>query len=217
MGLKQITVRLPRQLAGQLEELAHLEGRSVAEEVRTLLEDAIRFAVDLTPTSELEARAAELARSRLRWDPEALRRRINSLEAQRREIEQRLRKLREQDISYRLALIDDLRRVEEDLEEARADMRRWGDALAAARAEVARDAVRPVCEFLNEIAEDLAAALDWLLDVGEWARDPALGSVAWGSFRERIRQKLNRPSPVQGSWGKSGDVVKDVISLCLRA
>jgi len=217
MGLKQITIRLPRQLAGQLEELAHLEGRSVAEEVRTLLEDAIRLAVDLTPTSELEARAVELARSRLRWDPEALRRRINSLEAQRREIEERLNALGERDTSYRLALVDDLRRVEDELEEARADMRRWGDVFAAARAEVAREAVKPVCDFLNEVADDLAAALGWLLDIGKWAKDPALCAVAWGSFRERIRQKLNRPSPVQGSWGKSGDVVKDVISLCLRA
>jgi len=217
MGLKQVTVRLPGELAARLQELATLEGRSVAEEVRSLLGDAIRFSVDLVPPRELEARAVELARSRLRWDPEALRRRINSLEAQRREIEERLNALGERDTSYRLALVDDLCRVEDELEEARAEMGKWSDTLAAARAEVAREAVKPVCDFLNEVADDLAAALNWLLDVGEWARDPALCSVAWGSFRERVRQKLNRPSPVQGSFGKSGDVVKDVTKLCLRA
>lgn len=191
MRLRQVVVRLPQRLGTRLQELADLEELPVAELIRRFLEDAIESAVDLTPTSELEVRAVELARSRLRWDPEALRRRINSLEAQRREIEERLNALGERDTSYRLALVDDLRRVEDELEEARADMRRWGDALAAARAEVAREAVKPVCEFLNGIVDDLAEAMDWLRDVSRWVGNPTLYEAAW----EVLKKKLRREEP----------------------
>lgn len=213
--MRQITVRLPEDVAVRLEELATIEKVPVAEEVRTLLGEAIKFAIELPPVAELETRAVELARKRVHRDPHALRQRINSLEAERRGLEEKLNFLKERDIACS-ALVENLRQVERELEEARSAMRQWANILASARAEVAREVVRPVCEFLNEIAEDVAAALGWLLDIGRWAKDPALCAVAWGSFRERLRRHLNQPSPVEASFGKDGNLVQDVLKLCLR-
>ena len=213
-ALRQLTVRLPASTIAQLRQLARDHGRAIAEEIRDLLVEATEHTVELRPIDELGFAAIQLARQQLGWDPEALRKRVNALRERHREIEERLDGLGERDTDYRLALIDDLKRVEEEIEEGATALRRWAEVLARARARVAVEAIRPVAEFFEGIADDVAEILNWFMDLAGWLGDPGISSVAWGSFRERIRRRISRPSPVPASFGKSGDIFGDLSRLC---